>query len=105
MATSGGGGGMSNLGCPLPFVSDADFPYKGGGKWIFRTREGPEERDTNKADTVDTELAGRFCGNITDGQACCLPCPSQEWIYSDGTSLSMRTSSVHNVRMTTRLMI
>jgi hypothetical protein len=51
---------MANLtSCPLPFVSEADHPYTAG----FR--------------------AGRFCGPVSAGLSCCLPCPLEQWFYTD----------------------
>ncbi|KAF2167815.1 hypothetical protein M409DRAFT_21962 [Zasmidium cellare ATCC 36951] len=64
---------LSALGCPMPFVSDTQVPYTVG------------------------ELAGRFCGNITQGLACCLPCPIEDWIYSDNFSHNLSIAYWFNV--------
>ncbi|EME41866.1 hypothetical protein DOTSEDRAFT_177259 [Dothistroma septosporum NZE10] len=45
--------------CPKPFFSQGDFPSTGG------------------------YIKGRYCGNIAPGLDCCLPCPLEDWVYSD----------------------
>jgi hypothetical protein len=52
---------MTNLtiSCPVPFIDESAYPSTGG------------------------YIAGRFCGPFTEDLYCCLPCPLQQWVYSD----------------------
>lgn len=46
--------------CPAPFLLESDFPAGHG------------------------DVDGRFCSSIAEGlPSCCLPCPAEEWFYSD----------------------
>ena len=45
--------------CPAPFLDQSLYPSTGG------------------------YTSGRFCGPFTDTLYCCLPCPLQQWVYSD----------------------
>ncbi|KAK8179486.1 hypothetical protein BC567DRAFT_160053, partial [Phyllosticta citribraziliensis] len=57
--------------CPIPFVPDTDYPNSKG------------------------YLDGRFCGlnPSGSGQKCCLPCPIQDWVYSDGFLSHLQTAN------------
>lgn len=45
--------------CPAPFLDESLHPTSGG------------------------YVPGRFCGPFTDSLYCCLPCPLQQWVYSN----------------------
>lgn len=66
---------MANLtlGCPAPFVDLSDYPPTGGF------------------------LDGRFCGPFTAGLSCCLPCPLEQWVYSDAFERNVRVAYWFNV--------
>ena len=49
----------TTLTCPLPFLPESSYPDTGG------------------------YTAGRFCGPFTKDLYCCLPCPLEQWVYSD----------------------
>ncbi|KAK8247924.1 hypothetical protein HDK77DRAFT_508168 [Phyllosticta capitalensis] len=61
----------NNISCPTPFVPDTDYPSSKG------------------------YTAGRFCGlNPTGaGTKCCLPCPIQDWVYSDDFLSHLQTAN------------
>ncbi|KAF2086588.1 hypothetical protein K490DRAFT_43802, partial [Saccharata proteae CBS 121410] len=50
---------MSLAACPAPFLLETDYPKNGG------------------------YLPGRFCQELSASLSCCLPCPAQQWVYSD----------------------
>ncbi|KAK5133052.1 hypothetical protein LTR08_008257 [Meristemomyces frigidus] len=50
---------MNSSMCPPPFLMSSNYPATGG------------------------ELSGRFCANITEGMACCLPCPITDWVFAN----------------------
>ncbi|KAF2145006.1 uncharacterized protein K452DRAFT_222264, partial [Aplosporella prunicola CBS 121167] len=57
--------------CLPPFLPASDFPKKGG------------------------YTSGRFCGTdgSPSGQICCLPCPLEDWVYSDRYVKDVKVSS------------
>jgi hypothetical protein len=75
--------------CPQPFFQETQFPATGG----CMLSHSSSELACRVTATLLTGvvLLGRLClptptlaGNIS----CCLPCPSTDWIYSDGVPLS-----------------
>ncbi|KAG0638649.1 hypothetical protein HOY80DRAFT_1077532 [Tuber brumale] len=60
--------------CPSPFVPESDYPKSGG--------------DTN----------ARIClPMLSGGDACCLPCPKQQWVYPDNFQHLVRYSTNVNI--------
>ncbi|KAI1821745.1 hypothetical protein F4861DRAFT_517624 [Xylaria intraflava] len=60
------------MGCPAPFLSEADFPTTGG------------------------YIAGRLCSEII-GPSCCLPCPLTDWVYPDNFTTATQSANWVNV--------
>jgi hypothetical protein len=48
-----------SLTCPPPFLPESAYSPRGG------------------------YIAGRFCGPFSESLYCCLPCPLQQWVYSN----------------------
>lgn len=58
----------------------------------------PTDATTNIDSTSnETDIAGRFCGNVTADLSCCLPCPIEHWVYSDAFMSNARIAFWFNV--------
>ncbi|KJX94538.1 hypothetical protein TI39_contig4179g00002 [Zymoseptoria brevis] len=61
------------MACPAPFLSPNDFPSTGG------------------------YVPGRFCSSVTPELTCCLPCPTDKYLYSDGFVRSLEVGYWWNI--------
>jgi hypothetical protein len=74
--------------CPRPFFQETQFPATGGCMSDSASQLACLVTATLLTCVV---LSGRLClptPTLAGNVSCCLPCPSTDWIYSDGVPLS-----------------
>ena len=72
--------------CLAPFFAESAFPDTGGCTYP------PVQHSYPRMVLMFSVISGRFCMPLTGNYTCCLPCPTTDWTYRDGTFPIRRNS-------------